>query len=178
MTSTDSPAFAAVVHRGADGTADLLARFAAKLKDDGIRVGGFVQEHVFGDNGAFWGIDAVDLATGQHMPIKRLPAPGKESNSCTLDTSALAGTSSVMRKAVADAVDLIVFEKFGGEEQHGRGLSDEIMEAITEGVPILVKVPADALEIWQERTGGLGAVLEADEAELAAWWRSLREEAA
>ncbi len=85
-----------------------------------------------------------------------------------------AGLALLFRQAIDDQVDLMVVEKFGEKEQEGKGLIDEIMQTIVEGIPLLISVPEAALPIWQERSGELGSVLGFSEAVFEGWWRGLR----
>ena len=64
-------------------------------------------------------------------------------------------------------------EKFGEQEQSGKGLNDEILQTIAAGIPLLIAVPEAALPVWQERTGELGSVLPFDEDALRQWWQTI-----
>lgn len=170
LTDTQVPLrFAAVVYQPRVKAVGFLARLADRVKAEGRRVAGIVQEHVHDTDGVFIGIDAVDVTTGHHIAIKRNDGSAK-SDRCTLDTQQLAETSPILRAAIADKPDLIVLDKFGIEEQNGRGLTDEIMAIISEGIPFLISVPEPVLDIWTERTGGLGGVLPMDDEALDDWW--------
>ena len=61
----------------------------------------------------------------------------------------LAGTSGIIGKAIDDAVDLVVVEKFDEHEQKGKGLIDEILQTIVAGIPLLISVPEAALPAWK-----------------------------
>ena len=164
------PSFAAVVYTPRSNGVGFLAAFAEERKKHGVRVAGLVQEKVLNDDGTYAGIDAVDVVTGARIPIKRVPKHDYDKNACALDASVLVGTSGVLRDAIKSKAELIVFDKFGVEEQKGRGLSDEIMLAISDGIPFLISVPETALEIWKERTGGMGGVLPVEVEALERWW--------
>ncbi|PIW26461.1 MAG: molybdenum ABC transporter ATP-binding protein [Rhodospirillales bacterium CG15_BIG_FIL_POST_REV_8_21_14_020_66_15] len=168
--SITSASFAAVTYPPRSGATRLLATFASLLCQRGVRVGGIVQERLFDDAGGLIGIDAVDVATGRRIAINRPTAETMMNRQCTLDTSALAEVCGVLRTSVAGHPDLIVVEKFGQEEQSGHGMIDEIMAAISGGIPLLITVPKPALDIWNERTGNLGAVLSYEQAALEVWW--------
>mgnify|MGYP001235875589 CR=1 FL=1 len=165
--------FAAVVYpRGAE-VLGFLKSFAEGLKRAGARVAGCVQEGVYDQDGAFLGIDAIDVTSDGRVPIKRLTHVNRVTETCGLDVAALASTSGILRQAIAARVELIVFDKFGAEEQHGRGLSDELFYALSEDVPLLITVPEAALDIWTERTGGMGTVLPLDTTTVERWWRGV-----
>lgn len=162
--------FAAVVYKPGANDVGFLANFATKHKEQDVKVAGLVQGAVHDTDGTFLGIDAVDVTTGARSPIKRVPRYDHNKKACALDASVLVGTSGVMRDAIQAGADLIVFDKFGVEEQNGRGLSDEIFMAISDGIPLLISVPEPALEIWTDRTGGMGSLLPADVDALECWW--------
>ncbi|MDH5355856.1 MAG: DUF2478 domain-containing protein [Gammaproteobacteria bacterium] len=163
--------FAAAVYEPDSGNRMALLKFVEKLMNLNVRVGGVLQEAVYNSENEVTGLNAINVATGQRMPISR---PAKHSE-CGLDVSALAETSGIIRQAIDDQVDLIVVEKFGELEQDGRGLIDEILLTISEGIPLLISVPKAALPIWQERSGELGSVLAFSEEAFEGWWKRLIE---
>jgi len=162
-------AFAAAIYN--PDTADRMAlfKFVAKQKTLNTRIGGVLQEGVFDSQGSMTGLNAVDVSTDRRIPLSR---PVQNADDCSLDVAALAGTSGIISKAVSDAVDLVVVEKFGEHEQNGKGLIDEILQTIVAGVPLLISVPEAALPAWQERTGELGDVLPFTEEAFQEWWQS------
>ncbi len=95
---------------------------------------------------------------------------------CSLDISALAESTAILRKAIEDHVDLMVVEKFGDAERDGAGLIDEVLQGIAAGIPLLIAVPETNLRVWTERSGGMGDVLPCDEHTLLEWWASLQSE--
>jgi len=165
--------FAAVVYPRGAQVLGFLKSFAEGLKQADVRVAGCVQEGLNDQDGAFLGIDAIDLTSGNRVPIKRLTHVNRVTETCGLDVAALAGTSGILRQAIAAHVELIVFDKFGAEEQQGRGLSDELFYAISEGIPMLITVPEAALDIWTERTGGMGDILPLDAPTVERWWHGI-----
>ncbi len=119
-------------------------------------------------------VEAVDIATGKRIPINQ-PTPEKWRNRvCSLDVSALAETTASLRQAIQDKVDLMVVEKFGDAERDGEGLTDEVLQAIAAGIPVVIAVPDKNLDIWNDRSGGMGDVLNCDEEELRIWWASVQ----
>ena len=161
--------FAAAVYT--PDTADRMAlyKFVEKQKALNTRIGGVLQEGLFDAQGAMTGLNAVDVSTDRRIPLSR---PVHNDGDCGLDVAALAGTSGIIAKAIDDAVDLVVVEKFGEHEQKGKGLIDEILQTIVAGIPLLISVPEAALPAWQERTGELGDVLPFTEAAFCEWWQS------
>jgi len=166
---TISP-FAAAVYKPDTGDRMALLKFVEKQKSLNIRVGGVLQEALYNSEGEIVGLNAVDVATNRRIPITR---PTKNDDECGLDVSALAETTEIIRNAINDRLDLVVVEKFGELEQKGKGLIDEILQTIVEGIPLLIAVPEAALPLWQERSGELGSVLAFSEEAFQKWWQSL-----
>lgn len=164
-------AFAAAVYTPHTEDRLALSKFAVRLRSKGINVGGVLQEAIFNSDGEISGIDAIDVSTGQRYPISR---PAATAGDCGLDVSALTETTGIIRRAIGDQCDLIVIEKFGEMEQGGKGLMDEIMQTIMEGIPLLISVAESALPIWQERSGELGQVLDFDENAFETWWQGIQ----
>ncbi len=164
------PSFAAAVYKPNSGNRMALFDFVEKQKALNTRVGGVLQEAITSSEGKIIGLDAIDVSTGRRIPISR-PAPN--AGECGLDVSALADTTGIIRNAISERVDLIVVEKFGELEQNGKGLIDEILHTIVEGIPLLISVPEAALPIWQDRSGELGSVLPFNEEAIVQWWQSI-----
>ncbi|BAI71992.1 hypothetical protein AZL_013540 [Azospirillum sp. B510] len=159
----------AVIHGpGSQGVDALLDGFAAELKRRGFRVGGLVQRnHGPGDDCAEL-MELVDVATGHAYDItQRL---GRESHSCRVDPAGVAEASQAIRNAVASGVDLLVVNKFAGLESLGDGLSDEMLAAIAEGIPVLTSVGSRYLNEWQSATGGFCDLLSPVAEALWRWW--------
>lgn len=171
MSDTPNIYAAAVVYSAQTADKAALSSFAAQICQQGYSVGGIIQDILYDDRGVKIGADAVALDNGDRFPIVR---PSKEdiaAGSCGLDQSVLTESSVVLRRAIAAKVDLLVVEKFGEREQLGEGLADDIMAAMSEGIPVLVAVPAAATEKWKKFTGGLGDMLPLDLVSLQNWWQ-------
>ena len=169
-TRAETYPFAAAIYTPKTQDRSALNVFAREMAAAGVRVGGLVQEVLRDDDGRLRGMNAVDVETGARAPIKA-PLPDKpQGEVCLLDTAALTDTSAVLRRNIADRLDLIIVEKFGDQEQRGAGLSDEIFAAIADGIPLLIAVPQSAREVWYERTGSMGETLEFEVAAFHRWW--------
>ena len=169
-TDQTSAPFAAAVYTPATGDRMALLKFVEKQKSLNIRVGGILQEAIFNSEGGIAGLNAVDVSNNHRIPITR---PVQNDDECGLDVSALAETTDIIRNAISERLDLVVIEKFGELEQSGKGLIDEILQTIVEGIPLLLAVPEAALPIWQERSGELGSVLPFSEEAFQQWWKSI-----
>ena len=160
VSASDAPApFAAAVYVPRQPRGDALGEFVRELKSAGIKVGGLLQEVVRNPDGSRDRIDTIDIATGKRVVINQTTPETLKSHLCSLDTAALAETTQVLRRAVAEGAQLIVVEKFGHQEAEGEGLASDILDVIASGVPMLVAVPETSFEAWQDRTGGLGVRL-------------------
>ncbi|MBP2298386.1 DUF2478 domain-containing protein [Azospirillum picis] len=159
----------AVIHGpGSLGVDVLLDGFAAELKRRGFRVGGLVQRnHGPGDDCAER-MELVDVATGRAYDITQ--KLGRESQSCRVDPTGVAEASQAIRNAVAERVDLLVVNKFAGLESAGDGLSDEMLAAIADGIPVLTSVGSRYLNEWQTATGGFCDLLSPTADALWRWW--------
>jgi len=166
----DLPTFAAAVYTPGTTDRKALSRFVEQLLSRNIRVAGILQEPIVDSSGGVIGLNAVDIANDSRLPISR---PTKHDDECSLDVSALVETAGILRQAISDRADLVVIEKFGEQEQSGKGLNDEILQTIAAGIPLLIAVPETALSIWQERTGELGSVLAFDEEVFRQWWQTI-----
>ena len=170
---TQQGLFAAVVYPSSSNTRHALAAFVKSLKEDGVRVGGVLQETFRIPDGDMRGINMIDVETERRIPINYPTREEWDNRVCSLDASALAETSVVLRHAIERRPDLIVVEKFGNSEKDGKGLMEEIFQAIVEDIPLLVAVPEAFLENWAERSGNMGATISHDLASLQSWWDSL-----
>ena len=175
MTSENSVApFAAAVYTPSTADRMALLKFVERQKAKNLRISGILQEALYDSAGDIVGLNAIDVSTDRRIPISR---PQKNDDECGLDVSALAETTGIIRHAIEDRVDLVVVEKFGEQEQSGKGLIDEILQTIAADIPLLISVPAAALPLWQEISGELGTVLDFDESEFERWWRRVRGQA-
>jgi len=172
MTTIHTKApFAAAVYKPDTADRTALMKFVEKQKSLNTRVGGILQEALFNSEHRLMELNAVDVLTNRRIPISH---PVKGADECRLDVSALTETTNIIRNAIDERLDLIVVEKFGELEQDGKGLIDEVLQAITEGIPLLICVPEAALPIWQDRTGELGSVLPFTEEGFQQWWQNLK----
>ncbi len=149
----------------------VLRVFADEVMADGWRVGGIVQEVLKGPDDETVGIDAIELDTGCRFAINRPTESDRVNKTCSLDPTALAEASGALDRAIRSHMDLVVVEKYGEQEQQGDGLADEILRAVSEGIPTLVAVPDGVRGVWREFTGELGEELAFDLDSFRAWWR-------
>ena len=171
MTDAEDVApFAAAVYTPKQSDKSALPDFVARLQGENLVVAGILQEGRVLPGDKTRTIDSVDILTGNRIPIKR---PMKTETDCGLDVASLAATSSVLQKVLEDRPDIVVIEKFGDQEQIGKGLFTEIMAIIAEEIPLIIAVPDPALEIWKEQTGDMGSYVPFTETDLYNWWTNL-----
>lgn len=163
-----APAIGAIVYPPDRPPEVLMRQFATELKARGFRLGGLVQETVWGEDGGKCGMEVVELDTGQRLNISQ--ALGVGSGACMLDPAALADASGALRRAIETRVDLLIVNKFSKAEKSGRGLAAEMLAAMAEGVPLLTALPGVLVEEWTAFTGGRGQLLMPTTEALWRWW--------
>jgi nucleoside-triphosphatase THEP1 len=154
MTEQNTARFAAAVYSSDTPNRMALFKFAQKQKASRTRIGGILQKAIFDAEGNIASLDAINIVTNERLAIS---SAVNNAGDCGLDVSALVGTSSIIRDAIDNQLDLIVVEKFGELEQDGKGIIDDIMQTIAEGIPLVVSMPQSALpalagtEWWTRR---------------------------
>ncbi len=163
------PAPAAILYGpGAGDVERLLARFAATLRARGVRVGGLAQRTERDRSGRKVRMDVIDIAAG--TPHDIMQHLGAGSAACSLDTQGLAEASAVVRRALAEGVDLLVVSKFSHLEAEGRGLADELLQAMAARVPVLTLVPESHALDWMRFSAPAGRLLAPRWADIWRWW--------
>jgi uncharacterized protein len=160
-----------IVHDRGGSTEELLAAFAQSLRARGWNVGGLVQYSSKEANGK-GRKDLLDLRTGTVYRISQ--NLGRFSDACCLDPSGLADASQVLRRDIEAGVDLLVANKFSGSESEGDGLAAEMFGCISHGIPLLTTLALRYKPQWDDLTGGIGEMLEADEQALWRWWQKVK----
>lgn len=116
----------------------LMTRCAAGLAASGYRLGGVVQSNVHREGRRRCDMYVKDLLTGEEIKISS--DRGNEARGCRLDADAFVRISAWVERALRERVDLLIINKFGKEEAHGRGLRSHIAEALIAGLPVLIGV--------------------------------------
>ncbi|MBW7852048.1 MAG: DUF2478 domain-containing protein [Rhodospirillales bacterium] len=161
---------AAVVYAPGSTAETLLGAFAADLAARGWRVGGLIQRTSRDSDGRKTGMELVALDTGESVPIGQPLGSGAGGDACAVDPSAVADASAVVRRAIAARADLVVINKFALLESTGRGLADEMLAAMAEGLPVLTSVPTTVLAEWMRFCGNHCQLLPAEPDALWRWW--------
>jgi len=171
MSSATVLPIAAIVYNPEIDVDALMAEAARQLSARGVRIGGVVQYEVPGPPGDPCGMALEDLESGERFALSQELGSGSEA--CRLDTAALAQAGAVLRGAMERGVDLLIVNKFGGQEVFGAGLRAEIGLAASNGVPLLTAVGERFLDDWRAFTGNAGQLLPAELEAVLAWWAEL-----
>ena len=167
-------AFVRTTERGL--TDRLLWRFADRLQADGLRLAGVVQTNSDRPGSHHCDMDVRVLPDGPVIRINQVL--GEESRGCRLDPAALEEAVALVETRLDPAPDLLVINKFGKHEAEGRGFRPLIGEALSRDIPVLLGVNALNHSAFQAFAGGFAEELAADGSGLAAWFDSLRQQAA
>ena len=148
-----------------------LAEFLSAESARGFRIAGLLQQRDNPGDCECHEISLRNLTTGERLPIMQDLGPG--ATSCRLDPAAIAVAAVELRSALARRPDLLVANRFAKLEAEGGGLIAEIGEALAQGSPLIVCVPARFLEAWNAFAGGLDAQLPPRREAIEAWWDSV-----
>lgn len=171
MTDT-ACAIAEIPFRGRAPVDALLAAVVSRLRRDGVRVAGFLQE----DDSGIDGTDACgsmrlrDLDNGAVHGISQ--DLGRFSTGCRLDSSALTAAAGLLETAIDAGAELVVVNRFGKAEVDGAGLRPVIARAMAAGIPVLVPVREDYAPSWAAFHGGMADSLPTDEEAVLGWCRA------
>jgi hypothetical protein len=161
---------ACITAEGRGETDRLLSEAAAQLQADGRRLAGIVK--VLSHQSSF--------ANGCDMRVRVLPegpeiaitqALGQGSDACRLDPGALAEAAARAENGALETAELFILNKFGPEEQLGRGFCPVIARAIEAGVPVLAGVGPAGRAAFDEFCGGMAETVEPEAQAISAWCR-------
>jgi len=168
------PCIAALKYVSGQSTKDVLKRFADTLLKQGVNVHGLRQENVQGPDGQRLGVDAIDIHTGDRIPLLR-PTPFELNNKqCSLNLAQLSEATGILRRAVQANPDIVLVERFSKAESDGGGLADDLMALMASGIPTVVSVHADEYEAWLSYSGGLADDVDSTVEALNQWWTAAR----
>lgn len=136
---------------------NLLAIAADDLKTSGYRVGGVVQSNAHRQGRRKCDMYLKDLLSGEEILISS--DRGNEARGCRLDLAAFASAGVWGERALAERVDLLVINKFGKEELHGRGLRPLLAEALIANIPVIIGVSRLNLDDFLAFTADAGTLL-------------------
>jgi hypothetical protein len=136
---------------------ELMAAVVRRLRGDGLKLCGLVQENLDGSTGCAT-MTLVDVASRTRFGISQ--ALGSCAHGCRLDPHGLVDAGARLEQALDANADLLVLNKFGkAETEEGRGLRGALVRAVELDVPVLtaVRPPYDAA--WADFHGGCATAL-------------------
>lgn len=142
-------------HTDAD-TDTLQSAWVQSLQQAGWQVGGVLQRTSTWPRGGKR-MQLLDVRSAQVFDISQ--DLGSQSKGCCLDPAGVAQASSVLRQALADRVDVVITNRFGGLEAQGGGFVAEIAALVEAGIPVLSIVAPQYLPAWRALTGPMGQEL-------------------
>ena len=148
----------------------LIAQCAADLVRSGYRLGGVVQSNAHRDGRRRCDMYVRDLLGGDEIKISF--DRGNEARGCRLDPDAFAHIDAWVERAVLERVDLLIINKFGREEAHGRGLRPVIAEALMAEIPLLIGVSTRNLCDFLAFVGDSTTRLKPDIEAMTVWCRN------
>ncbi len=173
---SEAKRLAALVFDDNDAANRIVADFAAALKRRGHRIGGMIQSVELAQPCDCRDVLLRDVETGETISI--LQDLGTQSQSCRIDTAALADAAHRIARALAAAPELLFVNRFGKLEAEGQGLYAEIGAAAAAGVPTLVCVSVKFIDPWRRFTMGFDEELPCSNAALERWWCAVNSAAA
>ena len=154
----------------------VIAQCAADLLASGYRLGGVVQSNAHRPGRRRCDMYVKDLLGGGEIKISL--DRGNEARGCRLDPDAFARIDAWVERAVFERVDLLIINKFGKEEAHGRGLRQVIAEALIAEIPLVIGVSTRNLGDFLGFIGDSATRLSPDVEAITAWCRNAIERGA
>lgn len=145
----------------------LLIDVCADLAKAKLRLGGLLQVSTGDKGNCATTINVVDLRTGKAFDIWE--DRGACARGCRLDERGLVDAAPVIDGAIADAVDLIIINRFGRAESLGGGMLASFSSALSAGIPVLTAVRDPYCKAWAEFHGGFGHDLAAERSLVVTW---------
>ncbi|MBV9114570.1 MAG: DUF2478 domain-containing protein [Hyphomicrobiales bacterium] len=158
---------AAVVHETHSTAIDrLMLEAARRLRARGVKLGGLVQHNVAKNGTDCAEMLLEDLASGLHVTISLERRGG---SGCRLDAAGLAEAAALGARGIASVADFVIISKFGAQEAAGKGLREEIAQAVMCGKPLLTSVSSRLLSAFEDFIGERWTKLSPDLDTIEAW---------
>jgi len=152
----------------------VLLAFARELRARRWRTGGVVIDTLYDSAGQKSGLDLIDLASDDRLPLARPDTRGIEIGRWVLDPAALSAGDALVRRAVDDRADLIVVDKFGPLENANSGFASGLRAALGSNLPLLVAVRGEFLDGWDGFARCATVPLRPQRSVLWRWWGPYR----
>lgn len=169
MAGTVHFPIAAVVPNATTDSDETVAGFAIAQINRGWRISGLVQEIYQTQRSKQ--IRLVALDDGRIYPISQFL--GTHSISCRLDPGGIAEASAAMRRIALRGADLAICNRFSTLEANGHGFAAEMLELMSQQIPVLTIVPPRHLAAWRRFTGHQAVELPPERRALEAWFAGL-----
>lgn len=164
-----APIIGAIIYDTKDFPNEVMDDVVARLRADNVRLGGVHQRRRPGSV-SNCDVDLEELSSGAKFHIYE--DRGKDARGCKLDTSIFADVASHAAQGLQSQPDLVLINKFGKEEAEGRGLLDILSGAVSDGIPLLICVPARNLDAWNDFAGDYAMKLRPDRDAILKWTRA------
>ena len=156
-----------IVNRGLAGTDPVITEAAERLVAIGHSVVGLVQSNTERGDGCRCDMDVKVLPSGEIFRISQDRGPG--ARGCRLDPAMLEAGVALVDRALQDAPDILILNKFGKHEAEGRGFRQTIAEALSRGIPVLLGINPLNLEAFLHFAGDLAEEVGPQACAIAAW---------
>jgi len=159
---------AAVVHETRAVAIDrLMLEAATRLRARGVKLGGLVQHNVEKHGTDCAAMLLEDLRSGKHVAISL--EQSRRGSGCRLDAAGLAEAAALGGRGIAGGVDLAIISKFGAQEAAGKGLREELAQAVMLETPLLTSVSLRLLSAFEDFIGVSWTRLPPELAAIEAW---------
>jgi hypothetical protein len=112
-------------------------------------------------------MDVKVLPSGEIFRISQDRGPG--ARGCRLDPAMLEAGVALVDRALQDAPDILILNKFGKHEAEGRGFRQTIAEALSRGIPVLLGINPLNLEAFLNCAGDLAGEVGPQAGAVAEW---------
>ena len=144
--NAELPAVAAIHNDGSCDVDRLLAEFATAQRGAGRRVLGLLMRQRDRDASCRAEMVLTDIDKGDDYLVSQ--PMGSGSQSCAADPQGFARASRVLRDALAADPDLVICNRYGSLEAEGGGFAAELLDLMSQGVPVLTAVSTRNLDAW------------------------------
>jgi hypothetical protein len=179
MPIANNPRIAAVMYDTGFAIDDFLNEVVGRLRADGVRLGGAMQENLLGAaDEACAAMVLTELKSQRRFQISQ--ELGTQAQGCRLDAAGLAEIGALLDRSIDRDIDLMllngdiplwVFHRFAPAYAEGRGLRSIFARAIEAGIPVLTAVRPPYTEAWADFHGGLAVDLPPSLDPVLAWAR-------
>ncbi len=159
---------AALVYDPEQDPDTVLRRFALRLSFQGYRPVGLVQlgHHAHDDPH----LEAVIIPSNERVELfQRDQSFGRS----RIDMQTFARVGARIASEFDIGADVLIVNRFGRQEQQGRGLSALIDRAGSADVPVVVAVPTHRFLDWIRFADGMSVKLSCDDRSLQIWWNTI-----